>query len=288
MKDTDAQVRKDAALDLWVGLYSVGGKAERAASAELDREGQAEEEEAARQAAKANAKRYSMEDIVGPLEFMSEDQKYQGQLKQMVSLGHNLTPEPEAQFLVTIYQATLNGLGGFRPEYLAIWKRTGDNQYKQIYTDGPDVTFDQVYRQPILFKSRAVVTGEGATHYESDQFVAVTWNWSGWGQGDIVFALDPKNFGEVKIESPEDWYRRKLRPGENTPDAVENSLTDDSLKFDFGIHGPEDQGWHMTSAGQVTGTYKIIKQMSYDAKAKAWIANWKMLVASAKREPIAK
>ena len=39
---------------------------------------------------------------------------------------------------------------------------------------------------------------------------------------------------------------------------------------------------------EVDGTYKVVKEMHYNPQKKDWIANWKMVVDTAKRVPIPK
>jgi HEAT repeat protein len=278
MKDKDSKVRHDAAMALDVA----GGREERAADAELDRDQKAD-------TAKERAQRYNKEEILGPAEVVINDQKYAMQLDDSlpVSLAHDRVRE--AKFLVTIHRGTTEDKFHFAPQRLAIWKTTGDNKFQLVYAikaNLPDLDswMDAQFDEPTAFKSEVLVTGEGKDHYETGLFVNVPWESHG-GRSNQVFALDPATFGEVKIEAADEWYAHKLRPEEFTPNYVQNDFSDAGLNFKFGIHGYGDMGWHDASAGEVSGTYKIVKEMRYDKHNKNWTAAWKMVVNTAKREP---
>lgn len=74
-----------------------------------------------------------------------------------------------------------------------------------------------------------------------------------------MFAIGNGAFIPVQIESPEEWYKSKLRPGESTWHSNGNSFCNDKLSFAFSIWAGEDP--HASpSAGGVTGTYKIIRE----------------------------
>ncbi len=279
MKDKDSKVRHDAAMALDVA----GGAEERAADAELDRDQKAD-------TAKERAQRYSKEEILGPAEVVINEKKYAMQLDDSLPVSLKRNPSSKAEFLVTIHRGTTEDKFHFAPQRLAIWKTTGGNKYQLVYAikaNLPDLEswMDTQFGEPSAFTSKVLVTGQGADHYETGLFLEVPWQQHGWGRGDEVFALAPDFFGEVHIQAADDWYANKLRQYEFAPNCVDNNFSDDRLQFKFGIHGYGDMGWHFTSAGEVTGTYKIVKQMRYDSKKKAWTAAWKMVVNTAKREP---
>lgn len=278
MKDKDSNVRHDAAL----ALYSQGGSEKGAADAELDREETAK----AAETVKADARRYSKEEIEAPVEADIDGQKYQLQLDVSVPVSRSLNPASEAEFLVTIHRGT-DDVPRFysAPERIAIWKRTGDNRYQQLYVEAPENLTDTQHEGPTTFKAKVFVTGHGRDHYETGLFVDIPSHGNTWAKGDEVFALDPDYFGEVKIQAADDWYAPKLRQYEFAPNGVQNDFSDAGLNFKFGIHGYGDMGWHDASAGEVTGTYKIVKEMHYDQHNKNWTAAWKMVVNTAKREP---
>jgi hypothetical protein len=72
---------------------------------------------------------------------------------------------------------------------------------------------------------------------------------------DNVFAIQNGDFIPVQIESPEEWYKSRLRPGESAWNSNGNSFSDDKLSFGFSIWAVEDP--HASpSVGGVTGTYK--------------------------------
>ena len=279
MNDKDSKVRHDAAMALDIA----GGPEERAADAELDREQKAD-------TARELAQRYSKEEILGPAEVDINGQKYPMQLDDSLPLSLAHDPARESEFLVTIHRGTTEDKFHFAPQRLAIWKTTGDNKFQLVYAvkaNLPDLDGwgDTQFEDPTAFTSTVLVTGQGADHYETGLFLDVPWQQHGWGHGNQVFALDPAPFGEVQIEAADEWYAHRLRPDENSPLPVENSFSDDRLEFKFLIHGYEDRGWHDASAGEVIGTYKIVKEMHYDAQKKQWTAAWKMVVNTAKREP---
>ena len=64
-----------------------------------------------------------------------------------------------------------------------------------------------------------------------------------------------------------------------------NEFKDNDLEFAFGLWKAE--ACHACAEPfEVQGTYKVIKEMHYDGYKKDWVANWKMVVDTAKRVPI--
>jgi hypothetical protein len=62
----------------------------------------------------------------------------------------------------------------------------------------------------------------------------------------------------VETESPEDWYKNQLAASETVRHPGRNFFSDDGLEFEFQIWNSNDQDCCPT-AGQVTGTYKIVR-----------------------------
>jgi hypothetical protein len=62
------------------------------------------------------------------------------------------------------------------------------------------------------------------------------------------------------VHLPEAWYKSRLRPGESTWNSNRNFFSNDNLSFAFFIWAGQDP--HASpSAGVVTGTYKIIREI---------------------------
>jgi len=275
LKDKDSKVRHDAA----VALYAEEGSAKGAADHELDREEEAETAEKLRL--------YTKEEINAPVETEVAGEKHKLELSESLPIKSLRDKTGEAAFLVTLHRGTSDDDdGSFPPARLAIWKRTGDDKFQQLYSSDREEALMGAQYSIYSFKAEVLVTGQEKEHYEPGQFVHISWQGTGRDRGDEVFALEPEPFGEVEIQPADEWYGTKLRPGEMIPNGVEISFSDDGLTFEFDIHGYGDIGWHDAGAGEVTGTYKIVKGMHYDRHKKKSTATWKMVVNTAKREPV--
>jgi hypothetical protein len=68
--------------------------------------------------------------------------------------------------------------------------------------------------------------------------------------------------------------------------ALGNGFKDNDLEFSFGVSNGVCHACMLPF--EVDGTYKIVKEIHYDAQKKDWVANWKMVVDTAKRVPIPK
>jgi HEAT repeat protein len=275
LKDKEFKVRHDAAL----ALPDTGGEAERAANAELEREEEAKTAEKLRLQSK--------EEIDAPVETEVAGEKYKLELSESAPIKSQHDETGEATFLITLHRGTSDDDdGSFPPARLAIWKRTGDDKFQQLYVSDREEALMGAQYSISSFKAQVLVMGQEKEHYEPGQFVDISWQGTARDRGNEVFALEPEPFGEVEIQAADDWYGPKLRSGEMIPNGVENSFSVNGLKFKFDIHGDRDMGWHDASAGEVTGAYKIIKRMHYDAQKNQWVAAWKMVVNTAKREPL--
>jgi hypothetical protein len=188
------------------------------------------------------------------------------------------------------------------------WKKVGEGKYAQVKVmESPDEGLDGRFLPPKVFHTTVLVLGEGRDLNEFQQFVDVPQNGCNtWCVVDNVFAIRDGDFIPVQIESPEKWYKSRLRPSESTWHSNGNSFSDDKLSFGFSIWAGEDP--HASpSAGEVTGTYKIIKETkaqpggavaslnpvtSVITRSAAPsngdshpLATWKMVVDTAERKP---
>jgi hypothetical protein len=76
---------------------------------------------------------------------------------------------------------------------------------------------------------------------------------------------------------------KQLRDGETVWNgALGNEFKDNDLEFAFRLW-KADACHACAEPIEVQGTYKVVKVMRYDAQKKDWVANWKMLVDTAKR-----
>jgi len=232
-----------------------------------------------------STRRYSKADLSAPIP-PDENHQYPAALKYLLPVVPSGTPAADANFLVTVH-STSDG-----DDLLAVWEKTGhdqEDQYERLMVDQaarPDASFDQ----PTVFSSRVLVTGHGADHYETALFVDLPLHrYWGDGQGvdDTVFVVDHDQLRPVQIQPADDWYAKKLRPGEWTWNSLYNIFANNDLKFGFLIW-EKNQCHACAGGGNVSGTYQVVKELHYDAPNKAWVATWKMVVATAKRVPNSK
>jgi HEAT repeat protein len=181
------------------------------------------------------------------------------------------------EFIVTIHSSK------DATDQLALWKKTGDDKYQRLVVQqaGTDASFEE----PEVFSSKVLMTGRASEHYETALFLDLpmerTWG-DGAGVFDTVFVLDHDQLRPVAIADAEQ-DSKQLRDGEIVWNGgLGNEFSDNHLEFGFTIWEAND--CHACpSGGQVEGTYKVVKEMSYDAQRKDWAASWKMVVATAKR-----
>jgi HEAT repeat protein len=187
-----------------------------------------------------------------------------------------------AEFIVTIHSSK------DATDQLALWKKTGDDRYERLFVQQAES--DASFLDPALFSSRVLVTNQGKEHYETDLFVDLpmerTWG-DGAGVDDSVFVLDRDQLRPVTIADAEEDSKKIHRDETVWNGSLGNEFSDNRLKFGFTIWKNHD-GHCCPTAGEVTGSYKVVKEMHYDAQKKDWVANWKMVVDTAKRVPIPK
>jgi hypothetical protein len=205
-----------------------------------------------------------------------ENHEYPSELKFSVPIVPSGGSAEAAEFLVTVHAAKDGD------DQLAVWKRTGENKYQRLAVQ--QTALDSHFEEPEVFSSTVLVRGRGREQYELALFVNLPLHrYSGdWdGIDDNVFAVDHDQLRPVEIQDAVE-YSKKLRDGEGTWNSLGNKFSDNDLEFGFNIW--EEHECHAcASGGEIDGTYKVVKEMRYDARKKDWVASWKMLVDTAKR-----
>ncbi len=225
--DKDSAVRSRAA----GSLHNAGGAAEQAAHAEEKREEEAEEA-AHPQPHIPPAPKFSTGQIIAPI---PPDANHKYPLKLALFA-------PIAGYAVTVHT------GKDRPERLVFWK-VADDKYQKVVLMESDPDSGEHFQVPTSFSPIKVW----------ERFVEVP-TVGPRGVTDRVLQIDDHEdqWQGVEIESPEDWYKDKLAPSETVRHPGRNFFSDDGLEFEFQIWNSNDQDCCPT-AGQVTGTYKIVR-----------------------------
>ena len=276
LKDESIDVRSAAA----TALQNVGGEAEAEALAE-----QKSEDQIYARRSKLDTHRYSKQELSATIP-ADADHKYPLTLTYLFPISRSGSAQ-QAQLLITLHT------GKERPERLVFWRKVGDDQYQQakvIEPEDPDFV-EEHFQTPVVFFPKGQVPGEGVLLVDVpiDGYRSHT---------DQVFAIDGDELCPVEIESPEKWYKNKLGPRETVWYPASNSFSEDKLGFAFLIWNADDPICCPT-AGQVTGTYKFIKDTEADgapavlyapATGEKIISNpppltikWKMIVDTAAR-----
>jgi len=292
MTDKSTTIREQAART----LQFAGGEPARLAGAELDRE----RKTYARESALDRTPR-TREQITAPIP-PDEDHKYPLTIEYLFPIYQSVTVQ-EPEYLISLHR------GRERSDRLVFWKKVGVGKYAQVKVmESREMDLDGRFLPPKVFRAKVLVPGEGRSFNEFQQFVDVPQDGCNtWCVVDNVFAIRDGDFIPVQIESPEQWYKSRLRPGESTWQSNGNSFSDDKLSFGFSIWTGEDP--HASpSAGGVTGTYKIIRETKaqpvgvgvaglfplssaytpYAAPRNGDghpLATWKMVVDTAERKP---
>ena len=109
---------------------------------------------------------------------------------------------------------------------------------------------------------------------------------------DILLALPHRSGNGVarlavglEVEPAVEWYKRELKQGEGVWKGTALSFSDDKIEFEFYIWNEGDANCCPT-AGKVRGTYKIVKENTYDSQKRTWVDKWRMAVETALRQPI--
>ncbi len=218
--------------------------------------------------AATDARIYRKAEIVASIA-PDENHQYPTELKYSVPIG---------EFLATVHAAN-EGV-----DRLAVWKKMGDDKYQRLFVQ--ETGGENHFEKPEVFSSKVLVTGQGKEHYDTALFLNLplhrTWG-DGEGIDDNVFALDHDELRPVKIADAEQ-DSKQLRDGETVWNgALGNAFKDNDLEFGFPVW-PNDAACHAcVGPFDVNGTYKVVKEMHYDAQKKDWVANWKMVVDTAQR-----
>ena len=224
----------------------------------------------------ADSRTYSKAEILASIP-PDENHEYPSELKFSVPIVPSGGSAREAEFLVTVHAAKDGD------DQLAVWKRTSENKYQRLAVLQSEL--DSHFEEPEVFSSNVLVTGRGKEHYEPSLFVNLPLHrYSGdWdGIDDTVFVLDHDQLRPVDIQDAVEYSKKLLRDGESTRNSLGNKFSDNDLEFGFAVWEAHD--CHACpSGGRMNGTYKVVKEVSYDADKKDWIASWKMLVDTAKR-----
>ena len=211
-----------------------------------------------------------------------ENHQYPTELKYSVPIGPTPNSTTDVEFLATIHAAN-EGV-----DRLAVWKKIGDDKYQRLFLQ--ETSIENHFEKPEVFSSKALVTGQGKDHYETALFLNLplhrTWG-DGEGIDDNVFVLDHNQLRHVTIVDAVTDSKQLHRDETVWNGALGNGFKDNDLEFSFGVWA--NNACHAcVGPFEVTGSYKVVKTMHYDAQKKDWVANWKMVVDTAQRVPIPK
>ncbi len=224
-----------------------------------------------------DARIYTKAEIVASIP-PDQDHEYPTELKYSVPIGPTRNSTTDAEFLATVHAAQ-DGV-----DRLAVWKKTGDDKYQPLFFQ--EASSENHFDKPEVFSSKVLVTGQGKDHYETALFLNLPLH-RVWGDGegidDNVFVLDGDELHSVAIADAEEGSKQ-LREGETVWNGgLGNGFKDNDLEFSFPVW-PNGAACHAcVGPYDVDGTYKVVKEMHYDAQKKDWTAKWKMVVDTAKR-----
>jgi hypothetical protein len=214
------------------------------------------------------------------------DDDHEYPMRRFYLLSFNRSPDRylQAEFLAAIYR------GEDRPDRLIFWKMVDNDKYRRLQVIGAQTDMNESFYPPVVFFPEGQVPGEGV------QFLDVpTDRWR--GHGDYLFAIDGEQLRPVEVESPEQWYRDKLRPGEEIIRSEENSFSNHALDFRFYVEAGR-------KTEQVVGRYKVVKEVGRANSAGSGVpfggffpkgirtasgmstTTWKLMVDYAKVQPI--
>jgi HEAT repeat protein len=229
--DKNSEVRSRAAQS----LHNAGGAAQQAASVEEKREEQADEAAHPEPPQPPPVPQYSKDQIIAQI---PADANYKYPLTLALFA-------PISGYAVTLHT------GKDRPERLVFWK-VADDKYQKVVLMESDPDSGEHFQVPTSFD-----TTIGSPPPNSFVDVA-TLGRRGVTDRVLHIDYDEDQWQPVEIESPEDWYKDKLAPSETVRHPGRNFFSDGGLEFEFQTWNSNDQDCCPT-AGQVTGTYKIVK-----------------------------
>jgi HEAT repeat protein len=202
--------------------------------------------------------------------------QYPTELKYSVPIGPTRNSTTDAEFLATVHAAN-EGV-----DRLALWKKTGDDKYQRLFLQ--ETSSENHFEKPEVFSSKVLVTGQGKDHYETALFLNLplhrTWG-DGEGIDDNVFVLDHDQLRPVAIADAVTDSKQLHGDEIVWNGALGNDFKDNDLEFGFPIFRSVCHA--CVTPFEVDGTYKVVKVMHYDGQKKDWVANWKMVVDTAKR-----
>ena len=219
-----------------------------------------------------DARIYTKAEIVAAIP-PDENHQYPTELKYSVPIG---------EFLATV-DAANEGV-----DRLAVWKKIGDDKYQRLFVQ--ETSSENHFEKPEVFSSKVLVTGQGKDHYDTALFLNLPLH-RVWGDGegidDNVFVLDHNDLRPVAIADAVTDSKQLHRDETVWNGALGTGFKDNDLEFSFGVWA-SDACHACVGPFEVDGTYKVVKEMHYDPQKKDWVANWKMVVDTAKRVPIPK
>ncbi len=244
MNDRAISIREQAAR----ALQFAGGGPQRLALAELDRESAIYARES--QPDRMPRTREQIAASIPP----DADNKYPLTIEYLFPIDEQIAAD-DPTYLISLHR------GRERSDRLVFWKNAGADKYVAVKTmESPEMDLDGRFLPPKVFRAKVLVVGEGRSFTQGRQFVDVPQvGCNTRCVVDNVFAIQGDDFIPVQIESPEQWYKPKLKPDESTWNSNGNSFTDHDLSFAFSIWAGEDAHASPT-AGEVTGTYKVIRE----------------------------
>lgn len=89
----------------------------------------------------------------------------------------------------------------------------------------------------------------------------------------------------IEIQSPIEWFRRKLAPDESIQDDFTFTPTTGRLEWSFALYKPGDSHAGPTG-GAVRGTFDLCQEQRYDDATRRWSSTWRMLVRDGERAPM--
>jgi HEAT repeat protein len=225
--------------------------------------------------AATDARIYSKAEIVASIP-PDENHQYPTELKYSVPIGPTRNSTTDAEFLATIHAAN-EGV-----DRLAVWKKIGDDKYQRLFVQ--ETSTENHFEKPEVFSSKVLVVGQGKDHYETALFLNLplhrTWG-DGEGIDDNVFVLDHDQLRPVAIADAVTDSKQLHGDEVVWNGALGNDFKDNDLEFGFPIFRSVCHA--CVTPFEVDGTYKVVKATHYDAEKKDWVANWKMVVDTAKR-----
>ena len=245
-------------------LQDMGGEAGQAAHAELKHEQTIEA-----QRSEPDTRSYSNEELIATIQ--DPDLEYALTLTYLVPILPAPAPIDDAPFVVTVHTAEDQN------ERLSVWKKTGVDRYQKMKVMAADPDNQEHFHVPITFQAIVQVTAAGGHQSEERElFVEIPVEWYRNGE-ERVFAVDGDGLRPVEIEAPEEMVPNPKQIPLKYQTASRGPYLGSYHRLDWSfLVSNEDDPTCCPSGGEVSGTYKIVK----DATASP--PTWKMVVETAK------